>query len=209
MLISIVAVVGIAWYYKLGPFDRGDVSISLGYVLSDGTEVELTGHTSMILYMDPQTFRWYSDSSKTQQITGIWGEVWVEPVTDLNDDTIDISWSGTITIPTINPTTGDITGYENYSWPGSGDAVVPPNVDSEIEASKYTLNLTSDIMGTIPAHTYPYTWTYSITASATDPTIGTRTASTTAEGTLSAYWTPDGTLTVVASVTTGYLQLVR
>ena len=142
--------------------ERGNVTINLGYVLENGTEVELlTNETAMMLYIDPVTLRWYKDSSKSVQISALWGKLSVRPTTDLNTTTVNVVWSREVWC-----------GYAGESPvkfnTGGGTKAVPPNASTVIEDSKYTHSL--PISGLTGGYSTPIlTYYYNVTASATDP----------------------------------------
>jgi hypothetical protein len=198
-LVGIAAVVGVAWYEKWGPFGQGNVHVSLGYTLLDGTEVSLTDGAQMVLFMDPQTFNWYTNSSKTTKITAVWGQLTVTPsVSEISGD-VAVIWSrkhwGVLgTTPGSEPNAYDSDGT-------SISATVPQNISTTISASKCTVSLTTPTP--LPNGQYIWVWKYDVTA-----TIGTATATASAQGTIVAY-NSNGTLTITGSVGTGSLNLVK
>jgi len=204
ILVGIVTVVGIAWYLKIGPFKQGNVGISLGYTLEDGTEVELTGNALNLFYSLDNPLRWYTDSNLTTRIVAIWGQLYVNATTDLSVSTIDIQYSRyVVDIPN--------RGNPAASYPGSNvsgmTATIPPNANTRIVDSKFTVTLPVWTSPTTEKF-YGWVWHYDVTATATDPSVGTKTATSSVDGDMTAYWKNDGTMTITASFTSGSLQFI-
>lgn len=199
-----VLVVGLVTGIIPNPFDKGDTYVDLGYVLADGTEVSFNTDTETILFMDPQTFTWFTDSSMGTKITGLWGELSVTASTNLDVDSVSVQWTRELW----------------YKWPateqwpkhlacgdGSDTISISPGTQTKIAGSKYTYTLppmTASYIGT----TFTYTWQYDVLAWADDPAGEAAGDDAYAEGSISAYWDLEGFLTITVVVETGNLQLV-
>lgn len=198
-IIAIMALAGVVAYLLVsGMVNKGGVGVSLGYILSDGTEVALQDGASLTIFRDLNTLRWYSDASKTQVVTALWGELKTNPETTAAGN-VTIVWARvvkqTVTASGViqNPT--GISGSE-----GGGNMSVPPNVWTTINGSRYTYTLP---VGAFDVGTREFTWFYDVTA-----TQGGLSASVIgAEGRISCYWQNE-TLTLWVSMNKGTLQLV-
>jgi hypothetical protein len=206
-LVGIAAVVGAAWYEKWGPFGKGDVSVSLGYILADGTEVPLEGNATHMLYVDPLTFALYTDSSKTTAVAGVYAVLSVKPVTDIeNTGQIAVNWTRKVYAKVITESRQsvfDATGTQNMT----------PNVDAQISASKCLVTSSTFVgFGFSQSATWVFRFTYDVSASVQVPSADGGysyvTASVSTEGQISVYYNA-GTLSLVASTTKGYLNLVK
>lgn len=197
----IIALVGVIAYAVLVyiPSQKGAVDVSLGYVLADGTEVPLNGNASQMLFMDPSTLAWYTSSAKTTRVTGVYGTLVVNPVTDLDVQTINIEWTREVW---GTATSGSSVEMRLSQFDQSGSFGVSPNTTTTINQSKVTVG--ESTFGT-PTYDTPVIFRVRYTVTAT---AGASSATATAEGTITIYYTPGGTLTLSASVNTGYLQLV-
>jgi len=91
----LILIVGLVAGWIENPFDeKGNIGVSLGYILEDGTEVPLNSGGSDAMFMDPSTLWLYTDSTKTQKISGLYGQLSVNAATDLDVSAVDIDWSG-------------------------------------------------------------------------------------------------------------------
>lgn len=182
--------------------DKGDTYVDLGYVRADGTEVSFNTDAKTILFMDPQTFTWYTDSSKTEIITGLWGELSVKASTNLDVDSVRVQWTRELWY--THP-----AGAEFHVAEGDGSDTISISLDTqtEITGSKYTYTL-PPLTASYIGKTFTYTWQYDVVAWADDPSGESASDDTYAEGSISAYWSIDGTLTITAAVDTGTLELV-
>lgn len=193
----IAAVVIIVAFPDILPFgNRGGTGISLGYVLEDGTEVEIpTDGSTVTMYRDPLTFSWYSDALKTQKITGVWGQLNVTATTDESVGTVSVLATRKVEYEVVSS-----TGTRTWTTATAGVnniTLVTPNTFTELTNTKYTLSLPSSIAAGSPEGARSVRYTYDVTA-----TAGTKTATTQIVGTFGVHWY-QGTLSITGVVSRG------
>lgn len=202
VLIGIAAVVGAAWYYQWGPFSKGEVYVDLGYVLADGTEVPFNAGQLYAFYQDPITLALYTDSSKTTAVAGVYGVLVAKPVTDIENAVVSTTWTRYVEAHVVT--------WSHQSFDATGTLDMQPNVQITIATSKCLI--TPSTFSFYNTATYSFRFTYTVSGSVRIPTAGGGytyvTATATAVGTIDVYYT-SGTLSMVVSVTPGYLNIVR
>lgn len=184
-VIGIVAVIGGMWYFKLGPFEQGDVRIDIGYIFENGDYAPVQP-AAMVLYFDPiQPLAWYSDAGRTHRIAGVYGQLSVRVVGVGTDaTTATISWNG-------HSTTGATSDVGNKII-NIGSTVSIPESRMEARGFWYDVSQPTNIVD----------MSYDVTA-----TAGSLSASTTAAAQVTIYWGAT-TLTITATVDAGTFNFV-
>lgn len=202
----LILIVGLVAGWIENPFDeKGNIGVSLGYILEDGTEVPLNSGGSDAMFMDPGTLWLYTDSTKTQKISGLYGQLSVNAATDLDVDNeypllVGIVWSG-VGLYRWGPT-------DDWDpWPGlsniSGSTSIPPNTQTTIDGARLEAFEPGQVMS-ISEQTAEFSFAFTVNASANG-----KTATGSAVGYISLWYSPDtGVLSITATVSTGTLEIV-
>lgn len=159
---------------------EGGTSIDMGYILEDGTHVELEPGKQVSAFMDLQAMRAYKSSSKNTEITGVWCDMKVKPTGEGISGPVSVDWSW------------DLSGV--FVNQDSGTSSVPLGSWTKIASDDAPVNLT----GTATTGSYDYTWNFSATANA-----GGKSTNGSANGTISFYWQNER-LEISCSADTGY-----
>ncbi|GAI81555.1 unnamed protein product [marine sediment metagenome] len=151
---------------------------------------------------DPQTFTWYTDSNKTKIVTGLYGELSVKATTNLDVDSVRVQWTRELWYTHPAGTQFHVAGGD-----GSDTISISLDTQTKITGSKYTYTL-SPMTASYIGKTFTYTWQYDVVAWADDPSGEAAGDDVYVDGSISALWSIDGTLTITAEVNTGALELV-
>jgi len=201
-VIAIVAViigaVGGMWYFNVGPFEKGNAEVDVGYILEGGEEVPVEPDGTSSVYGSMNTLEFWQSSSKNTKISGIYGKLNVTPATKNVDPTKSISLTASYKVTAYNPNTSTVEEFAS----GSASASTVAGTTSSLGKVKIS---TSSLIK-VEKQTVSYSFQYSVTASISGTNLS---ASDTATGSIDVYYNkPEKTLEISTSIETGHLEIV-